>query len=126
MFTSHFANIKNIPSHLRPVAIAIGVPAWYKGERDLRLAPTRAMLKMTSTEYDKLFAKILDKVDPKQIADELGDNAVLLCWEKPGERCHRRWVAEFLEEALGVEVPELGFPRDGYPAYADMPSKLRA
>jgi hypothetical protein len=30
----------------------------------------------------------------------------MLCWEAPGEFCHRRLVAEWLEGELGIQVPE--------------------
>jgi len=28
------------------------------------------------------------------------------CWEKPGEDCHRRLVAEWLEKHLSTKIPE--------------------
>lgn len=90
MFTSNFARAKQIPVGYEPVAIAIGVPAWYKGRRELRLAPTRAMLKMRDEEYDAQYDAILAGLDPHEIAAALGENAVLLCWEPPGQKCHRR------------------------------------
>jgi uncharacterized protein (DUF488 family) len=33
-------------------------------------------------------------------------NSVLLCWENPGEFCHRRIVASWIFENLKIEVPE--------------------
>jgi hypothetical protein len=50
----------------------------------------------------------------------LGENAVLLCWEKPWDACHRCLVAEWLEAALGLEIPEHGFDRIAYSAYDEM------
>lgn len=35
------------------------------------------------------------------------DGSVLLCWEKSGAFCHRRLVAEWLEDAVGEKVQEL-------------------
>ena len=32
------------------------------------------------------------------VAEELGPDAILLCWESFNVRCHRRLVAEWLEE----------------------------
>ncbi|MCL6442574.1 MAG: DUF488 domain-containing protein, partial [Alicyclobacillus sp.] len=43
--------------------------------------------------------------------EELGENAVLLCYEKHNDWCHRRMVADWFEKELGVVVPELGFDR---------------
>lgn len=123
MFTSNFASVKKIVAQgLEPVGIAVGPPRWYTGRSDKRLAPTRAMLKMPREKYDPLFDAILAQLDPAQVAADLGPNAVLLCWEKPNvEACHRRRVAEWFEQALGIEVPELGFMRQLTPAYRDMP-----
>jgi uncharacterized protein (DUF488 family) len=49
----------------------------------------------------------LSKLDPQKVFSDLGQDAILLCWEKPGEDCHRRLVAEWLEGLLGIKVPEL-------------------
>src|SRR5216684_747524 len=78
MYTSFFGNLENIPAELRPVGIARGVPKFYKGESDRRLAPTWAMLKMAKPDYDRYFAAILAKLDPQEIYQSLGENAVLL------------------------------------------------
>lgn len=109
MKTSYFARVKTMTPEERQncVAIAIGVPGWYKGRRCLSLAPTRAMLKMAPAQYDPLYAEILSWLSPNIIALELGADAILLCWEKPGVPCHRRTVAEWLKKHLGLEVPEL-------------------
>jgi hypothetical protein len=71
-------------------------------------------------------------LDPRKVYDELGDNAVLLCFCDPNEYCHRRLVAEWLEFHLGVLVPELGLARDetyvmageAYPFYVEPAKKL--
>lgn len=123
MFTSNFARIKTLPSHLRPVSIAIGPPRWYVGETCLDLAPTRPMLRMSYPKYIQQFENILAKLDPQAIFDKLGDNAVLLCWESPGVFCHRRAVAQWLELHLQISVPEFGYDRDVIPTYPHMPEK---
>jgi hypothetical protein len=120
MFTSYFANAKKLPPDLVPVSIARGSPRWFTGTKELRMAPSRAMLKMQKPEYDAGFAEILAKLDPEEIYQTLGENAVLLCWEKPGDACHRRLVAEWLEAALGIVIPEYGFERSACPAYEEM------
>ena len=90
MQTTCFANLKRVPETLRPVAISIGVPRWYRKDRELRLAPTRPMLKMSPAEYDRLYEEILAKLDPAELFESLGHDAVLICWERPNTRCHRR------------------------------------
>jgi len=38
-------------------------------------------------------------------------------------RCHRRWVAEWLEERLGIVVPELEHERAESLPFSQQPSK---
>lgn len=67
-------------------------------------------------EYRRLYFAQLARLNPAQVVQDLealagGATPVLLCWEtlkKPGEWCHRRMVAEWLETELGLIVPEHG------------------
>lgn len=105
MKTSNFARNGR---HPKAVAISRGVPKWYKGRRYLKLAPSWELIKIEDPQFTKLYYRyILDRLDPKKVYKELGQDAILLCWEKPGEFCHRRVVARWLEEKLGIEVPEV-------------------
>lgn len=82
-----------------------------------RLAPGSWFNSVSRERYIELFRKeILGWLDPKHAWDELhaltkGTEPVLLCWEKPPftdeNFCHRRLVAEWFGEKLGVDVPEL-------------------
>lgn len=60
------------------------------------------------TEFIRLYrSQVLQNLDPRQVLLELGgDNVVLLCWEAPGEFCHRLVVAAWLQKELGVAVKE--------------------
>ena len=64
---------------------------------------------------ERYFHEILAPLNPQAVYDHLhklaGDaEPVLLCWEKdpskPDDWCHRRMVAEWFHDALGVHVPE--------------------
>ncbi|MBA4543979.1 hypothetical protein H1164_13905 [Thermoactinomyces daqus] len=126
MYTSNFANVqKIIEAGLRPVAISIGLPKMYKGEHEFRLAPTWAMLKMPREEYDRLFLKKLASLDPVQLYQSLGEDAVLLCFEKHNDWCHRRLVAEWFESELGIVVPEFGFDRSETLPYCQCGTKKK-
>lgn len=108
MQTSYFGNIKKLPKG-KAVSIARGNPVWFHGRVYLPLAPTWKMIKqMSESDYLKHYHAMLAKLDPKKVFEELGEDAILLCWEKPGEWCHRRIVAEWLERELGVHIPEYG------------------
>ena len=58
-------------------------------------------------EYvNRYYYDVLGKLNAEQVFSELGENAVLLCYEKSGAFCHRRIVAQWLEDRLDIDVPE--------------------
>jgi hypothetical protein len=94
-------------------------PAGFKVYR--KLAPGEWFNSVEIDEYlERFHAEILAPLDPKAVWDELhrlagGVEPVLLCWEKPPvaasempghDFCHRRIVAQWLEEKLNVTVAE--------------------
>lgn len=119
METSSF---KLAGSDLRAVSIA-RYPPWrgalaFKGKRYPALAPSVGLLKawranpreIFQAEYtQRFYQETLSLLSPGLVYQELGEEAILLCWEAPGEFCHRRLVASWLEEALGISIPERGF-----------------
>jgi uncharacterized protein (DUF488 family) len=58
--------------------------------------------------------EILGKLSPIRVYEDFlkmlenngKKNLVLLCYEKPGEICHRRFIAEWLENGASISVPE--------------------
>ena len=67
------------------------------------------MVKIADPEtFIRLYrAQVLDKLDARQVLADLGgDDFVMLCWEQPGEFCHRLVVAAWLQKELGVKVEE--------------------
>ena len=110
MHTSYFGNIKNLPKG-KTVAISQGVPGWYKGQRFLELAPSWDIVRLADPDtFNQCYAAILAKLTPgrtyETIEAMVGGGAILLCWEKPGEFCHRRIVAQWFEDTIGIQVPE--------------------
>ena len=112
MQTSNFARSG---SHPRAVAISRTQPKGWTGRVYEPLAPSWRLLaealsgEIDEAEYSRRYrAEVLSKLDPARVYADLGEDAVLLCWEKPGAFCHRRLVAEWFEETLGVSVPEVG------------------
>jgi uncharacterized protein YeaO (DUF488 family) len=98
------------------VSIARIPPRWipFKGRKYPALAPSKILLKawnyheLTEEEYtERFYQENLSKTTPEKVLKDLGEEAVLLCYEKPGQFCHRRLVAGWLEEALGIVVPEI-------------------
>lgn len=71
------------------------------------------MIKYAENEYIENYQKeVLDKLNAKTVYEELGEDAVLLCWENTEKFCHRHLVAKWLENELGVEITELEIPRE--------------
>lgn len=53
---------------------------------------------------NRYFNEILANLNAREIYDELGDNALLLCFEK--DFCHRHFIAEWFYNELGINVEE--------------------
>ncbi len=75
---------------------------------------------MSIEDYDRLFAEILERLDANQVVQDL-NGSILLCWESPNVRCHRRFVAEWIESETGIFIPEMDV--EEVMDYQDMPLK---
>jgi uncharacterized protein (DUF488 family) len=78
--------------------------------------PKEGRLAARSGQYDvlqKVFAKHLKTPQAREDLDELSalvkkaGPVCLLCYERDHEHCHRRWIAEIIEERDGVKVENL-------------------
>jgi DNA polymerase I-like protein with 3'-5' exonuclease and polymerase domains len=107
MHTSYFAKYRNGPN---AVSIAFITPPGFTGRIYKKLAPPGWLLrhKDNPEQYEHAYwFEVLDLLDPTEVYKELGPDAVLLCWEGPDKFCHRRLVAEWLENSLKITVKEL-------------------
>lgn len=115
------SNFWQYPTGSNRIVISRAIPRWIEPEyqRYPKLAPggwfNNPEYINNQTAYRKRYvAEILAPLDPEEVWKQLhqlvsGAEPILLCWEplkKPGEWCHRRMVAEWFEEMLGVTVPE--------------------
>ncbi len=65
-------------------------------------------------EYFRHRLENLDLNDLFQIFEErFGDKIILLCHELPGEFCHRRVIAGYIELKTGLYIPEIGNDTNG-------------
>jgi len=106
IFTSSYKIAGHLP---QAVAISRGIPRGWQGRRCQELAPPRDLIKIMEPEkFIPLYrAQVLDRLDPMQVIREMGgDNFIMLCFEPPGEFCHRRVVAAWLRKHIGVLVEE--------------------
>ncbi|MCR3882949.1 MAG: DUF488 domain-containing protein [Methanothrix sp.] len=108
------SNFSRSGTHPRAVAISRTRPRGWTGRAYEPLAPSwRLLLEAKSGAIDedeyiqRYRAEVLSKLDPREVYADLGEDAVLLCWEMAGAFCHRRLVAEWFEEELGILVAEL-------------------
>lgn len=115
IYTSYFANLKEVErAHLVPINIALWPPRFYRGKSLSCVAPTRSILKDTKSDEEYISRyknEILLHLDVKRLLHDIeqlteGKDAALLCYEKPGELCHRHLLAEFMNER-GCDVKEL-------------------
>jgi hypothetical protein len=116
IYTSYFAQVKNLPSDIVPISIAAKqVPGWrypvYKA-----LAPTYNILYDYKRGGDKdhyvaaYLRDVLRYLSPEKVVADLeklsgGKDIALICYEKSGSFCHRHVVARWLGKA-GFVVKE--------------------
>lgn len=112
IYTSYYGNIKKvISSDLRPLGITLFPPRWLTQVANYELlAPTKQIFYGNPDRYEYLFKNHLKMIPAKKVIQDLKEWSAkkpvcLLCYEKPGEFCHRHLVAEWLRE-YGVEVEE--------------------
>lgn len=115
IFTSYYANKKRtIPG----VAISNVVPAWATNCDDWepKLAPPWKMMPrgafsdaiIGQAAWIRMFeSEVLVRFNPDSLLRRFEGKA-MLCYEKPGEFCHRRIVADWITRLTGVAVPEWG------------------
>ena len=119
IFTGCFSDIaQHYEQGMHLVAISRTVPKHWRELKLNCLVPT-GLAKLTGSEYDLAYMKILNELKPHQVLASLPDLSVLLCHEPPGFKCHRRIVAQWFEHYCKIEVPELGVSREQTPRYQD-------
>lgn len=107
-YTSYFANLRNLPKDIAPIAICAKPPQFYKGAVYKKLAPPYDVLMKYKRDGDKeayvreFKKRVLARLpDARTVLSELsylagGKQFALICYEKPGDFCHRHLVAEWL------------------------------
>jgi hypothetical protein len=63
---------------------------------------------ISKEEYTRIYiGYFLNNLDAAKVYQELGNDAILLCWERPNKFCHRHIVAEWLSNSLNIQITEL-------------------
>lgn len=88
------------------IAISLIVPRGWTGKRYQSLAPSPLLLNLWKSgcleeeDYIEIYKdEVLSHLKPEQVLADLGDGAVLLCWEITGF-CHRHLVIKWLSGEL--------------------------
>ncbi len=108
IYTGCVGRLRTYPTDLMPITICLyprGIVAVNYGQ----LAPTKETFR--SSNWQDLYRKQLDRLNARSIYGDIarlskGRDVILLCFEKPGDACHRHIVAEWMESELGIEVNE--------------------
>lgn len=122
METTNWARLESLPESRIPIGVSLGIPNWFEGERREELAPREEMFGLNRENFLVAYRKeILEKLVPEEVWESCGgEKGILICWESPFLFCHRRMIAEWLEESLDRVIPERGFSRDLYPKAGEM------
>lgn len=108
IYTGNFANIKKYQAAgLVTISIA-RFNRYYKGAELKQLAPPSWLINYPEVKYRPEYEKILRSLNREEIIRQIemlsgGRNAVLLCYEKAGEFCHRQMVAKWLSDVQEVK-----------------------
>lgn len=113
IYTGNFANIKKYTTlGLFPISIAISA-RYFNGTVYRPLNPDKSFLNDQEIDYIPKYNQKLKKLYIKDVLKDIetlsnGKDVVLLCHESAGTFCHRRLVAEWIQQEVGIEVKELG------------------
>lgn len=117
IYTSYFSKANNLKEcGIVPISIALWPPKYYQGAAMSFLAPKRWMMQsgVTREQYIEGYRmEVLGHLAPESVIQSIGylskgKDAALLCYEKPGDFCHRRLLADWMLEQTGLEIPEFG------------------
>ncbi len=124
IYTSYFAQLRNLPPNVIPISICGKAPEWYQGAQYKKLAPEYGFFSEWKKTHDNNYyiehfnAEVLSKLQALRVVTELHcllpydvkvdiDSSVvsnkkyhiaLICYEKPSDFCHRHLVAQWLTD----------------------------
>ena len=104
IYTTYFAQLRNLPPDIIPISICGKAPDWYKGIQYKKLAPKYGFFMKWKQNHDNDYyiehfqKEVLDLLDINDVITQLyalsgGKDIALVCYEKPTDFCHRHLVA---------------------------------
>jgi hypothetical protein len=117
IYTSNYARKGGHPNS---IAISAGPPKYYTGATLTALAPSWDLLNAYKDGYinkDEYKRQYINKIEVYDIdwykwLDKLPDPTFLLCFEAPGDFCHRHIFAEWVDQKCGWIIPEWLNPKE--------------
>lgn len=132
IYTSYFAKLNKLPENVIPISICGRAPEWYTGLQYKKLAPKyEFFMKWKETGDNDYYIRcfneqVLDTLRADIVLSELQlklpydvreemqcpvhrdslYHIALICYEQPGDFCHRHLVADWLCKN-GIECTEL-------------------
>lgn len=117
IYTSYFAQVKNIPTNFVKVGISFIKPPWLDTSTFVwmkELAPTGNLLLfkkqniIDEREYTQSYIMQLMDIDFEPIIKQLQsyENCVLLCYERSDAFCHRHILAKYLNSKFNLGITE--------------------
>lgn len=113
IYTSYFGNYKNIPQEYQCISIAnskpqsLFIPTWKEVMPKWSIVKSLKNKEITFGLFEQMYLcqlfqtyQINDKQkieELKNYLESMGDNIVLLCWEKDAFYCHRYVLMHFLD-----------------------------
>ena len=129
IYTSYFAKVKHLQEagFNNLVCVAGYAPKFFYDTPNARFMPELAPKKCwwriwhdkfkdnpNSPESIEWYTNIyrdtvLSNLNLNNVLNKLGDNAVMLCYEKPTDFCHRHLIANWIQENTNIKVDEIKF-----------------
>lgn len=124
IYTTYFAQLRNLPDNVIPVSICGKAPNWFNGLQYKKLAPKYGFFMEWKQTHDNSYyiehfnAEVLAPLSALMVLTELQTmlpeelktvmqapfysnsdwHIALVCYEKPQDFCHRHLVAKWLNE----------------------------
>lgn len=115
IYTTYYANLKNIPTDAVIYAISNGVPAGITIPHLWQAVPSWGdvqQYKRTGDweQFRSRYVQLLEFRKPSAWSELINSSKdiVLVCYEKCPDRCHRSLLAKWLNEHYGLCVTEWG------------------
>ena len=108
IYTGNFANVKKYTAAgLVPISIA-RFNKYFRGSEMKNLAPPAWLINYPEEKYTPEYLKILSGMKRETVIEQIktitnGRDAILLCYEKAGEFCHRNLVSAWLSDIQEVK-----------------------